>query len=188
MDDFGLYYEGMLTTINQLERATPSSNDSEYVGRYETYMTQNLIPYDFMDFVIDDFEFYAELADIIRTLNSSDPALTVGQIIVVEDIIAETTLLTDLEKAGLLAFASLRKFVIATAAKQGVVVMGDVLAPGDARLNCFDMAFSIHMSECVTVFTDFDNPVLMGFAWAGMPAAMTGCIGNSTYRAIRDCW
>ncbi|MFN2423748.1 MAG: hypothetical protein ABR572_08230 [Cryomorphaceae bacterium] len=188
MDDFGLYFQDMLEYINEDEAISPSANEAEYKQKYTDYLNINAFDYDFMDIVIEDYQFYGELADIIKTMNSENPDLTIAQLKAFEDMIAETTLLTDLEKESLLAFSSLRKFTIATIKEQGIVAMGQELNHEDLIVfSCFEDEFNASVGECVEVFSDWTSPFTMLAAHASMPITMGACIADGVVAGIMNC-
>ncbi len=186
MDDFGLYFRDMLEFINQDEATSPSATAEEYTQKYTNYLDDNPFDYDFMDLVIEDYTFYGELADIVRTLNSEDPNLTIAQLKAFEDIVAETTLLTDLEKESLLAFSSLRKFAIATIEEQGITAMGEEITPEDLSW-CFEDEFNIYVGDCLRVLNNYEEPFQMVASWVGLPVTVGACFGDGVIAGILNC-
>lgn len=187
MDGFGQYFEGMLVSINQSEASNPSNTEAEYVSRFSEYLVAHPIEYDFTDFVCQDQDFFGQLAEIVRTLDAGSAALTVEQLRILENILAETTLISDLEKEALLALTSFRKFVIATIEVNGLVVMGDTIDSPSPMMSCFEAEFDAAFEECTQVLVDTDSPFSMFGSWVTLPQTLTRCIGDATWAGIVNC-
>lgn len=187
MDGFGMYFRDMLVAVNQSERQLPSQNQIEYSEKWENYLNDNPILYDFGDFIVTDWEFYAAMADIIRTINDENSQLTVEQLKTFENIVAQTALLTDIEKEGLLALTAFRKYTLATITLTGITV-GDIVILPDQVSNCWEVAFEASAQECLSVLVDTENAVSMVMAWVFFPGTASVCLGNAAWVATAACW
>lgn len=192
MDYFGEYYKTMLIHVNQLEAITPSQNEEQYLNLFNSYMDQHPVDFDFMDFVVPSSPFFADLAEIILVINNDDANLSIQQLKNFENILVETSLLTELEKEGLLALSAHRKYVLSAISSIGLVVGGTVFDPvvdePSAFWSCFDNEFNWAAGDCMEVLVNYDEPVLMGFAWSGLPGTLAGCSGHGIQQGIANCW
>lgn len=190
MDDFGVYFKEMFLEVNSSETVNPSFTREQYLSKYETYLANNPSPFNLSSFVSTDFEFYRDLFLVVKSSSQGiDPVLAVEQIKVFEDIINDTSLLTELEKSYLLTFSSFLKYVRATFHSEEIIVGDIVIGIDDFGFwDCFDDVFMETTEKNLGVLGDTDSPVLMVAAWIGFPVTVTASVGDAVYQGITDCW
>lgn len=180
VDDYGLYITKM---VNELSVEITSSNvrytQEEIKDMTDMYMINNPMSIILPKYDTLNKEFYYSLAKLIKnTYLIEDADFSIQKIILIENDIYKTKLLSSTEKTYLLAFCSSMKYT-----KQYVNA-----ASLENLRNCVDDTMVEVTGENLSVLTNYEeHPGLTIGAWVGLPATIGWSIFDAILVTIKDC-
>jgi hypothetical protein len=186
----GQNVQSTISQVNQLEIEMPSTSKDEYVNRFESTFVSNVEDFSFLESLNVNSPFYSELSELILIIaKQEDLFLSVEQLKILESALVQSTLLSELEKQGLVKMTTILKYFRYEIASQGVVVGSLTIGPEDRGFwDCFDRTFDDTAQENLSVLANFDSPVLQAFAWRTLPATLGVGLGDAIYHSVVDCW
>ena len=186
----GQNVQSTISQVNQLEIEMPSTSKDDYVNRFESTFVSNVEDFSFLESLNVNSPFYSELSEFILLIaKQEDLFLSVEQLKILESALLQSTLLSELEKQGLVKMTTILKYFRYEIASQGVVVGSITIGPDDRGFwDCFDRTFDRKAQQNLSVLANNHSPVAMAGAWVGLPGTLGWGVGDALYHGVVDCW
>lgn len=183
----GHYVQNFFITMNQSEIANPSASFAAYKQKAETLLASQPSSFSLSSTLDISSPFFQEIRDLIMVSSGNSGAVV--ELKAWENVLANTTILTELERTALIGLATMMKYTVSHIAEEGIVI-GSIVYNDDnmpqGYWDCFSSVWEDAIGDNMGVLTNYQQPATKLTSCISLPGTLIVSIIDGAFTAAQD--